>query len=85
MTITLSILRKHIPKFREWLSERGAQVLEPTNEWELIRFKSGQETSVIYKNKAGALTFVGISKEAFEKFRINGDWRAVPATKRRKN
>lgn len=85
MTITLSIIKKNIQKFQEWLSERGAQVFAPTNEYELIRFKSGEETSIIYRKKSGDLTFVGSAKEAFEKFRINGDWRAIPATKRRKN
>lgn len=42
--------------FRDWLSANGAQVLEPTNEWELIRFKSDTGTSVIYKDKGSDRT-----------------------------
>lgn len=71
--------------FRDWLSANGAQVLEPTNEWELIRFKSDTGTSVIYKDKGDRLTFTGEALKAWEAFKGGQGWRAMPATKRKKS
>lgn len=71
--------------FRDWLSANGAQVLEPTNEWELIRFKSDSGTSVIYKDKGSRLTFTGEALKAWEAFKHGQGWRAMPATKRKKS
>jgi hypothetical protein len=79
-------IKAKTPKFREWLTAHGAQVLEPTNEWELIRFKSGDETCVIYRNKAGAVTYSGPTAEKAQKcFVSNAAWRAnTTATKRKR-
>jgi hypothetical protein len=83
MTIAERITKK-AAEFRSWLSGCGAQVLEPTNEWELIRFKAGNDTCVIYRNKAGRVTFSGVSEAAWKAFTNSTAWRAAPATKRRK-
>lgn len=32
-------MKKKLPAFIEWLRAHGASVMEPTNEWELYRFK----------------------------------------------
>jgi len=77
-----AISKKRLTAFRMWLSANGAQVLEPTSEWEVVRFKSGAVTSVIYTNKACKLTFTGDSLSAFDAFRGNHAWRAVAPTKR---
>lgn len=69
--------------FRNWLAQNGAQVLEPTNEWELLRFKAGDETAVIYTNAKGGTTFTGPAGDAWEAFKGSHSWRAAPATKRR--
>jgi hypothetical protein len=71
--------------FRDWLSANGAQVLEPTNEWELIRFKSDTGTSVVYKDKGDRLTFTGEAFKAWEALKSGQGWRAMPATKRKKS
>lgn len=71
-------------QFRDWLAANGAEVLEPTNEWELVRFKSGDGTGVIYFNAAGKVTFTGPAAEAWNAFKSAKQWRAVPATKRAK-
>lgn len=63
--------------FRAWLSERGAEVLLPTNPWELIRFRANGQTSIVYQRKGGKVTYTGESWEAAEAWR-SGDntWNA---------
>ena len=73
-----------VKDFGDWLSGVGAQVLEPTNEWEVMRFKAGDVTSVIYRNKVGGVTHSGVSKEAWEAFCTGKAWRAMPATRRKR-
>lgn len=73
-----------LPKFKAWLQARGAGLLEPTNEWELLRFKASAYTAVIYTTKKGRLTFTGGAKTALEAFIRKDTWRGAPATKRSK-
>lgn len=54
-------------KFKSWLSEMGAVVLDTTNPYELVRFKTENGVSVIYEGKKG-VTFTGESEEAYDKF-----------------
>lgn len=77
-------LRTKLTAFKDWLSGCGAEVLEPTNEWEVVRFKSPECTSVIYTNKVGGLRFVGQAEEALKAFSESCPWRAAEATRRRK-
>lgn len=71
-------------KFEEWLTARGAQVLEPTNEWEVLRFRANGEVSVIYRNKSRQITFAGKSLEAWTAYRRGESWRGNRRTKRRR-
>jgi len=64
-------------KFKTWLSKRGAVVLAPTNEWEVVRFRTINGTSVIYTNKHGNLTFTGESDKAYTAYKNNKSWKAV--------
>lgn len=70
--------------FRDWLSGCGAQVLEPTNDWELVRFKAGDETSIIYRNKVGGVRYTGLAEPAWRAFSRGLAWRAKPPTIRKK-
>ncbi len=76
---------KRLAPFKDWLNARGAQLLESTNEWEIIRFKSGDETCVIYRKKSGSATFTGSAHEAWEAFRTSRKWRASPRTNRKRH
>lgn len=71
--------------FGAWLSGCGAEVLEPTNEWEVVRFKSGDSTSIIYRNKVGGVRYTGDSELAWKAFSNGNAWRAKPPTSRRKS
>jgi hypothetical protein len=83
MTVwTLKNVILKLDTFKTFLVTHGAQVLEPTNEWEVVRFKNANETSIIYCTKRGGLTFTGNALDAWNAFKSNTAWRAIPATKR---
>lgn len=69
--------------FEAWLTARGAELLAPTNEWEVLRFRHGDETAIVYTNKRGTLRWMGSSGSIFKAYATNSAWRAMPATKRR--
>lgn len=72
---------KNEAKFKVWLDKQGAVVLPPTNEYELVRFKTENGTSVIYTGKRG-LTFTGESEAAYDRFNDGKAWKTV--SRRRK-
>lgn len=73
-----------INKFKKYVSERGAIILDPTSEWEVLRFRTQNGVSVVYKNKNGRLTYTGESIDAWAAFTSNKfSWRAVDV--KRKN
>ena len=63
-----NLFRKKLETFREFLVRNGAQLLEPTNEWELLRFKAGSVTSIVYRSKAGGTTWTGEADAAWNAF-----------------
>ena len=70
--------------FKVWLSKAGAEVLQPTNMWEVARFRDGSDTSIIYKNARDGVTFTGTSLAAWNAFKSGRPWRAdVPRVKRK--
>lgn len=68
-------------KFKTWLSKKGAIILDTTNPYELIRFKTENGVSVVYTGKRG-ITFTGESEEAYDKFMDGKPWKTV--SRRRK-
>lgn len=76
----------NITKFKTFLKESGAVVLEPTNEYEVIRFRTENGVSIVYRNKRGTLKFTGESKQAYEKLMKKTPWTIVPKglTKKKK-
>lgn len=66
-----------LEKFKTWLGKRGVVILDPTNEWEEVRFKTDNGTSVIYSNKRGDLTFTGESEAAYDAWRAGKSWKPV--------
>jgi hypothetical protein len=80
---TLAQFTSRRAKFEAFLTERGAQVLQPTNEWELLRFKTSRGTSVVYCNSKGGITPTGESITAWTAFEKSASWRGSPAPKKR--
>lgn len=69
--------------FTAFLEARGAELLTPTNQWELLRFRTEEGTSIIYTDKRGHLTWTNQAAEAYLACVGNKAWRAVPKTQRR--
>lgn len=86
MTSHANVRRKNFEPRREafeaWLTSRGAEVLTPTNEWELRRFICGSGTSIVYTNKHGELKWTGQAGTAYASFLGGKSWRAMPRTRR---
>lgn len=77
---------KRLGNFKKFLSERGAELLLPTNEWEVLRFKTGKGVAIVYRSKDpdAKCSFIGDAQQAWFEF-INPEtkWRAIPPTKRK--
>lgn len=76
---------KRLKDFSDWLTRNGGEVLAPTNEWELLRFRGNTGTSIVYTNKRSDLSFTGEAGAAWEAFRKAQPWRANPAASRRRS
>ena len=66
--------QKHIKNFKEWLARNGAEVLAPTNPYELVRFKANDNIGIIYTGKRGN-TCTGEAIEAVDCFFNAKSWR----------
>jgi hypothetical protein len=78
----LFIKDEDLVKFKEWLEDQGCEILPPTNEYEVIRFK-GLETGVLYASgKASGIYFW----KAYSAYKHNKPWiDKPPSTKRKKS
>ena len=81
---TASQLTKKLPAFKEFLASRGAQVLVPTNEYEVIRFKAGNAIAIVYRKATGQLTYDGVARAALNAFVSGGQWSAGVKTPRKR-
>lgn len=59
---------KDAKRFNEWLDRMGAQVLMPTNPYELARFIAHGGTHVIYVNGKGRISSNGFATECISAF-----------------
>jgi hypothetical protein len=71
-----------LTRFKAWLLSNGADILEPTNEWELLRFRGNSGTSIIYTKKGGQNTFANEAAKAWECFNAAKPWRAIQRSRR---
>lgn len=61
--------RDQIADFKLWVVARGAELLQPTNIYELVRFRADGVTSVIYRNDRNEKhTFTGAASTAWSAF-----------------
>lgn len=58
-------------KFKKWLSFRQAMFIDPTNEWEVLRFNSINGIGVVYRNKYDKVTLTGEAKIAYKLWKEN--------------
>lgn len=77
---------KRIPKFRRWLHSRGAEILEPTNPFELLRFKCKHGTGVVYSSKKkGISVSCAMVTQAYEAYLHAKPWDGRPSRGLAKN
>ena len=77
-------LSKRMQRFIVWLQERGAEVLSPTNEYEVARWRANGITSVVYRNKRGSVSaFHGEGRKAYRAWQQGGRYE-IGSTRRRK-
>lgn len=55
--------------FLEWLRQQGAEVLAPTNPYEVARFRARSGTHIVYTTASGCITASGFAKRALQAFR----------------
>lgn len=60
-------------KFITFLRESGAEVLVPTNEYEIVRFRTVNGVSVMYQGRRG-YSYTGDAREAWDTFAKKGKW-----------
>jgi hypothetical protein len=82
-TPTLATFKKKLPKFSAWLSEAGGEMLAPTNEWEMLRFRGDRGTSIVYRDKGGNLTFTGDAAPAWNCYSRGNPYRVTKAATRK--
>lgn len=51
-------MSEKLEAFAEWIVAQGGQRLEPTNEWEVLRYRKADNCiGIVWKNKKGAFTY----------------------------
>jgi len=70
-----------IEKFKKWLEGYGCEILPPTNEYELIRWK-GAEVGVLYSSGKSSNNY---ASKAFLSYCHNGKWDGGPIKTGRQN
>lgn len=74
--ITITDMTLNISKFRTYVKESGASILENTNEWELLRFSSKNGVGIVYTNKHGQMTLSGAADLALSFYLRGKKWNA---------
>lgn len=66
--------RRDMERFKQFLVRHGAQLLKPTNEYEVLRFKSNGVLSIVYTGRRG-ISMVGEAEDAYDAFKKSTPWR----------
>lgn len=70
-----SITPRKLNNFKNWLTGQGSELLQTSNEYEVIRFKCSLGTGVIYKGKRGYAVNTQFVYDAFDCFLTQKEWR----------
>jgi hypothetical protein len=73
--VNLAVFSKKLPGFLSMLKSAGAEVLQTTNEWEVLRFRTGTGVSIVYRNAKGNLNFTGESQAAWNAYSTQASWK----------
>lgn len=79
----MNLSQKQINNFKYWLSERGAELLPPTNSYEVVRFRCNHGTGVVYTGKKGNKFSDPFVSDAFSCYSNSKKWDGKFKTVRR--
>ena len=65
--------------FRSWITANGGEVLQPTNPYEVVRFRGANGVSIIYKDAREVRSYVGDAYAAWQAFKAGQPYRIAPA------
>jgi len=91
-TIAPEAFQGRLPDFKDWLREHGCEIQEPSNEYELVRFRSAIGVGVLYIGKGGLSCNVPFVADALLLFLNKHQWevgkikpkKRFPSPKRKK-
>lgn len=61
--------KSEVKKFEQWLASQGAEVLAPTNAYELVRFRAHSAVHIVYTKANGNITANGFAMDAISAFK----------------
>ena len=73
-----------MPGFKDWLREHGCEIQEPSNEYELVRFRSTIGVGVIYIGQKGLSCNVPFVTDALTLFLTGSQWEAGKVTPKKR-
>lgn len=57
-----------------WLTRNGAEVLQPTSEWEVLRFRANDGTHIVYRKAVGTFTAAPKTVKVLDCFLQGESW-----------
>jgi hypothetical protein len=76
LNLSQEIMLTQISAFKNWLREHGCEIQEPSNEYELVRFRSAIGVGVLYTGKRGLSCNVPFVVDAVQLFLARQQWEA---------
>ncbi|MDB5846870.1 MAG: hypothetical protein JWP29_622 [Rhodoferax sp.] len=73
--IALRDLRTRLPALQAFITERGGEVLSPTNDFEVLRFRAQGGVHVVSRQASGHITYGGDSALAVQCWLAHLPWR----------
>jgi hypothetical protein len=61
--------------FKVWIVARGAEILIPTNQYEVLRYRATEGVGIIYRNEKNHLTYTGGAAGAWQAFCNGAEYR----------
>lgn len=76
--------KTEIDSFKEWVVACGAELLLPTNPYEIVRFRAAGRAGIIYEKQNGVRTLTGEALGAWAAFKSkDGSWKPERRVKRK--
>lgn len=75
--------KKILGEFGRWIAKSGGELLTPSNDYEVLRFKATEGTGIIYRDKVMRLRWTGCSYPVWLHFAKKETWAGAPKTERK--